>query len=256
MATSIVAPGGANTHPQGAGNAPSALSPRAFVLPNAVTKTEEDRCDKYTGPLEDLIAAGIVRRDQLPPEGKPSISWHKGVYQRRRCPQDEHYLRVVLYQDNTAMVQVGVSDEVAAPRIAATRAKLRTEEAARRQAAQVAGAEKAREKLSRLIKTEDCFRLHVAEQLRVMVTYIIQTAGRPSCDHAYRLTCEAVDAIRTAMKAMEKAVANACVVFDAERHHEIVAECTATIRAADPKFYAQLDKLVHPNPSIIAGEKA
>lgn len=104
-------------------------------LPNTITKTEEPRYDSYTGPLEDLIAAGLVRRDQLPAPGKRSISWRLGIYQPRRCQQDEHYMRVVVYDDGTAEVQTGLTEDARAPRLEAERIteKKRREEWERRQ---------------------------------------------------------------------------------------------------------------------------
>lgn len=103
MATRFLAPGGASTHPQGAGHAPS-----------TITKTEEPRYDEYRGPLADLIAAGLVRQDQLLPPGKATVSWRGGLRQFRNGRRDENYLRVVLKPRGQAVVVRRASAEAGA----------------------------------------------------------------------------------------------------------------------------------------------
>lgn len=70
-------------------------------------------CDVYSGHADALIAAGIVRADQLPGQpGMPSssVTFYRGAPSSRRTrtsQRDEHYLRVVRSNENF-YVYVGV----------------------------------------------------------------------------------------------------------------------------------------------------
>jgi hypothetical protein len=57
-----------------------------------------------------------------------------------------------------------------------------------------------------------------------------------------------------AVDAIVEALAQGEVIFDAERHARIVEAHRAAIRAADASFCAQLDKLITPDASLLAGE--
>lgn len=91
----------------------SIISPRPASLPDDIHLTEQIDHDEYRGPLVSLTAAGIIRSDQLPPEGKRSIAYSQGQIIIRKCRRDETYLRIERYDDGTARVLVGVQRAVA-----------------------------------------------------------------------------------------------------------------------------------------------
>ncbi|MDM0118901.1 hypothetical protein [Variovorax arabinosiphilus] len=91
----------------------SIISPHPASLPDDIHLTEQIDHDEYRGPLVSLTAAGIIRSDQLPPEGKCSIAYSQGQIILRKCRRDETYLRIEQYEDGTARVLVGVQRAVA-----------------------------------------------------------------------------------------------------------------------------------------------
>lgn len=241
------------------------------ALPRTITKTEEPQYDEYTGPLEDLIAAGLVRRDQLPPAGKNAVSWSHGVQRSKNVRRDEHYLRVVLKPRGRAVVWVGVSAEIAAPRQAAARAawaKRHEEREAKwkREAAAAADlksrkqdADMARHTLAFVMKYDsgEVFRKETALCFRQSVErHFVHHNRDGKYWHGYTMTEESIEAIAMAMDAVIEAVRQADVVLDAEHRAQFIAKQRAIIRAADPGFERQFDRLTTPNPSIIAGEQA
>lgn len=91
----------------------SIITPRPASLPDDIHLIEQIDHDEYRGPLVSLTAAGIIRADQLPPEGKRSIAYLQGQIVLRKCRRDETYLRIEQYDDGTARVLVGVHHAVA-----------------------------------------------------------------------------------------------------------------------------------------------
>lgn len=97
-------------------NRPRSLSAQ---LPSDITVSEQVDCNAYRGPVASLVAAGIVRADQLPPAGALKIAYFQGQVIKRKCKRDETYLRVDLRDDGSALVLVGVPHDVQADRRAA-----------------------------------------------------------------------------------------------------------------------------------------
>lgn len=232
-----------------------------------IKRSESPDTDDYTGPAEDLLASGLLRKDQLPPVGKFSRSWHKGIYQRYRCPRDEHFLRVMRHDDGTVTVQIGVPAQIAAPRRAAAREarrRERDESRARWNAQQMAKeaqertkqAASARQNLKETmaVQSEEDFRREVAGLLRTMASVGARIFTEPSGRHGYQLHSDASEAIMIASDALVEAMLTCEVTFDADLHASIIARHKAVIRAADPAFHAQLDKMTTPNPCILQGE--
>lgn len=232
----------------------------------SITKIEGVRYDEYTGTIDDLIAAGLLRRDQLPPEGRTAISWRNGVQQSRNVRRDEHYLRVTLKPRGRAILWVGVSAEVSAPRAVASReaweARTQEEEQARKWQAEakerLEKAERAKRNLASTLgmNSEKKFRMRLADGLRRSVKLETDYASEVSTWHGYRITADGADAILIAADALVEAIMQADVIFDAELRDKIIAGFRAQIRAADPSFERQFDALTAPNPSILAGEQA
>lgn len=91
---------------------------RPARIPDDIKRTENFDHDEYRGPIDSLLAAGIVRTDQLPSPGHHAISYFQGQVIKRpgRPKRDETYLRVAVYDDGSAHVLVGVPPDVAAAR--------------------------------------------------------------------------------------------------------------------------------------------
>lgn len=232
----------------------------------SITKIEGVRYDEYTGTIDDLIAAGLLRRDQLPPEGRAAISWSNGVQKSRNVRRDEHYLRVTLKPRGRATLWVGVSAEVSAPRAVAAReaweARLQEEEQARKRQAEanerMEKAERAKRNLASTLRmnSEKKFRMRLADGLRRSVKFETDYASEVATWHGYRITAEGADAILIATDALVEAIMQADVIFDGELHEKIIAGFRAQARAADPSFERQFGAFTAPNPSILAGEQA
>lgn len=240
-------------------------------LPGTITREEGERYDEYTGPLEDLIAAGLVRRDQLPPAGRDAISWRNGVQVNRNTRIDEHYQRVILRPKGQAVVRIGVPSKVAKPRGEAVRAKWKeewqrkTQEKDARQLADAEArrlkvrAEGAQEILNHVLDIDsvEAYRRYTAQNLRQSVQRHFNGQNRKSLYwHGYAMTPESVEAIVLAADALVDAVLKAEVTVDAEHRKAYIAEQRAIIRAGDHAFVQQLGVLTTPNPSILSGEQA
>lgn len=230
----------------------------------SITKIEEVRYDEYTGKIDDLIAAGLLRRDQLPPEGRTAISWSNGVQMSRNVRRDEHYLRVTLKPRGRATLWVGVSAEVAAPRAVASReaweARRQEEQQARKRQAEaeerVKTAERAKRCLAEVPRSERAYLLHEIGHIRSMADVFLKRLDQPATWHGYRVSTETAEAAMIAIDAIVDAVLQGEVIFDAELHEKIIAGYHAQVRAADPRFERQFSALTALNPSILAGEQA
>ena len=222
--------------------------------PSSIQKTEEKDFDVYIGKAEDLMAAGLVRPEQFPPEGKPSVSYLGGVVMPRRCRMDETYLRVCRGNDADRpwLVCVGLPRGELLKRRAEAREKRRHERA--RSAARCK-AELARRELERMPGSERQFVCEVAATIRELADIVfLRRLDEEKSWHGYRFSTETKEAALMAVDAIVEALVQGEVVFDAERHARIVEAHRAVIRAADPAFYAQLDKFTTPDASILAGE--
>lgn len=221
----------------------SATAPSGKNLPASITKTEEVDVDVYASPLENLLSASLVRRDQLPEPGKLTISWLNGIRVTRNCRKDEGYLSVNLHGD-IPRVRIGVSPETRRTRKEKQRLEWQNEELERqaRRKAEVEAqqvveraeeAERAKKSPEKIFKTEDEYRRFMAKQVRQMFAIVFEGAGRLADWHAYRIDSEAMDPILSALDGAVEAVMDAKVIFDAERHEQIIHGYRATIRAAD-----------------------
>lgn len=229
-----------------------APTPRAF--PQSITKSEGVEWDRYSGPAGDLIAAGLVHPDQFPPEGRHGISFVRGVPVRGNCRKDETYLRVEHGDAGLLRVYVGVPREVAAARRAVMEKCQRKEWEAEDLKRRGEAAARAKRELAYVPRTEDDYRRQLAKQLRSFVRISVEDADKPTFAHGYRLDRESVEAVLIASDGMIEVIRQATVHFDAALQAKVVGGYTATIKAADPSFYAQLEKLAAPNPSLLEGE--
>jgi hypothetical protein len=228
----------------------------------AIIRTELEAMDRYDGTIAELIAAGHMREDQLPPMGRSGISYYNGVAIRGRCRRDLNYLRIEVWGE-TASVYYGLSEEVSAERKKVAAAQWAAKWAAREQEERAEKKERrlkeidsARESLSSMPKSAQEYRRELARQLRSGVFFVVSLQEDLAKRHGYFLPEESQQAIKFAADALVEAAMAAEVVFDEKIHAAAVAEHQATIRAADPVFYAQLDRLTMANPSILEGEQA
>lgn len=223
-------------------------------LPSSIQKIEEKDFDVYIGKAEDLMAAGLVKPEQFPPEGKRSVSYLGGVVMSRRCRMDETYLRVCRRNDADMpwLVCVGLPRGELLQRRAEAREKRRREQA--RSVARCK-AELAQRELARMPGSERHFVCEVAATIRELANLVfLRRLDEEKNWHGYRFSTETKESALMAVDAIVEALVQGEVIFDAERHAQIVEAHRAAIRAADPAFYAQFDKLTTPDASILAGE--
>lgn len=223
-------------------------------LPSSILKIEEKDFDGYIGKAEDLMAAGLVRPEQFPPEGKRSVSYLGGVVMPRRCRMDETFLRVCRRNDahRPWLVCVGL------PRDELLQRRAKAREMSRRERARSIArgkAERAERELARMPGSERQFVCEVAATIRELADLVfLRRLDQEKSAHGYRFSTETKEAALMAVDAIVEALVQGEVIFDAERHAQIVEAHRAVIRAADPAFYAQLDRLTTPDASILAGE--
>lgn len=238
------------------------------TLPASIKVAHCIEYEEYTGPKEDLIAAGLVTLDMFPPPGRVGISYLNGVEVRRRCKVDETFRRVEVFTGGTVRVCHGVTREEIARRREKDREESRAYAATRwvehkaREAAQEAAdrkkkADLARRNLKSVLRTEIEYRRSMVMAAREWVAAMLhldQEQRGAVTWHAFSLTDEGVEDILMSVDAVAEAIMRAEVLFDADKHAKIVKGYEDEIRAADPGFYAALDKLTTPNPSILQGE--
>lgn len=223
------------------------------LLPSSIQKIEETDFDGYIGKAEDLIAAGLVKPEQFPPEGKRSVSYLGGVVMPRRCRVDETYLRVCRRNDADRpwLVCVGL------PRGELLQRRAKASEKRRRERALSVArckAEHAQRELARMPGSERQFVCDVASTIRELSNLVfLRRLDEEKSWHGYRFSTETKESALMAVDAIVEALVQGEVIFDAERHAQIEEGHRAVIRAADPAFYAQLDKLTTPDASLLAG---
>jgi hypothetical protein len=229
---------------------------RTFDLSGtSIRKVEETDFDIYKGPLNEMVAVGIVRSEQLPPPGKKQITWSHGQRVFKNCRRDEGYLCVVLYWA-PAEVRLGVPVEVRKARRAEV---MRSENAKRRAEEQEkldAKAQIARKGLESVLRSEDAFKRHLVRLFKDLAPLALNLSRESRSWHAYALSEKATEEIWMSFDAVVEAVMQAKVDFDPARHESILNGYQEVIRAADPAFYAQLDKLTLSNSTILEGEQA
>jgi len=235
---------------------------------DGIVKTEETTADTYTGTKDALIAAGLARANQFPPDGKAGISYCDGVAQKRRGNLDEIYLRVertsALWREQVGCpegmwrVRIGVSLETVRQR-----KKQEQQDRLARQAAELKAAsdksnaedaEIARYRLNTLPLTVDEFRRKKARQLRDLLRMNIEPFGRTH--HGFEFTTAGIESVLIACDAVLEAVMAAEVRFDQEIQQAKVSEMQAQIAAVEPAVASKIAALARPNPGILEGGSA
>lgn len=187
------------------------------------------------------------------PEGRTGICFINGrEVKGGRHRKTRAYLRIskYWYRAGEWVVAVGLSDEEAKARLIAAQREV---EAFDREKRAKAAAE-ARRKLKEMISSEDDFKRELVRSIRIAVSIFGGMDRKPSGDHAYTLSIQGAQEIVLSLDAVVEAVMGAEVDFDQARHQQLMVGYEKTIRKADPGFYAHLEKLTVPNPSLLAGE--
>jgi hypothetical protein len=239
-----------------------------LLLPLSIVKNEAKDFDEYIGTADDLIAAGLVKLDQFPPEGKGGVSYLNGEVVLGRCRIDETFLRVGRRNDVDApwFVRIGLACGELAKRRAEANEKNRVKRSERtaRWAAERAAedlkqrteqAERAKRALGQMPASERDFVRQKIDTFREMSAQVsLKGLDEPRTFHGYRFSSETMEAALMALDAVVEVLLQGEVIFEADRHAQIVAEHRAVIRAADPLFERQLKALTTPNASVLEGE--
>jgi hypothetical protein len=246
----------------------SAKAPAFDLAGTSILKIEQKDYDEYIGTADDLIAVGLIKRDQFPPEGKWGVSYLGGERVPGRCRIDETFLRVGRRNvvDAPWFVRIGLPSAELAKRRAEANAenRIKTAERKARWAAESAAkdlkdrteqAERAKRCLKQMPDSEREFlRESVASVRELSFEILLKRLDEEKSWHGYRFSSETKEAALMAVDAIVEALVQGDVIFDAERHAQIVAEHQAVIRAADPLFEEHLKALTRPNAAILEGE--
>lgn len=248
----------------------SAKAPAFDLAGTSIIKTEAKDFDEYIGTADDLIASGLVKLDQFPPEGKGGASYLNGEVVFGRCRIDETFLRVGRRNDVDApwFVRIGLPCGELAKRRGEANARNRIERAERaaRWAAERTDkevkeradqAERSKRALEQLPGSErDFIRQKINTFREMSVEVSLKGLDEPRTFHGYRFSSETMEAALMALDAVVEVLLQGDVIFEAERHAQIVAEHQAVIRSADPLFDRQFKALTTPNAAILEGEQA
>lgn len=225
---------------------------------NGAIKTETVDGDVYEGTMQQLIDTGLVRLDQFPPANCWSRSYSRGQSVRGNCRKDENYLKVWSAGDGDHWaILVGVPVEVRRARKAKDSA-VRLADRQRLDAAQVRQrdqkeAEKARDWLNSTPMSELAYRRRVIRMFRELATTAIQIESK-SERHGYSIDPGSIDPIYIAFDAVVAEIMAATVNFDAGRHLHLVQGWQMKVARVDPAAASMVDRLVQPDPSILAGD--
>ncbi len=241
-----------------------ATQARVFDLTGtSITMTECTTHDYYTGPLAELLAVGLVREDQLPPQGSNAISWLRGERMGRgRVGTDETYLKVLIRPKNSS-VAVGLPTAIQLERRRAWQAKdaamhegWRAKRRQAERAAQAVAFENAVQSLANVPRSREAYLRREAQGARRVLLAMVEIAAEGSSCHGYRMDRDSLEEIYSRVDAVIEAFLNASVEFDAQRQAEVIAERQRKVLEADPDLQARVKTLVSLNPAVLQGEAA
>lgn len=227
---------------------------------NTIKKVECAYTDRYLGTEEDLIAAGVIRADQVPgAPGKPrsTIRFWDGVpvVGKKRVPWNDPRFMCVAKNGRKLLVIVGIPQDLVDAREAARlrafergqvdeRARLlafergRTDERKRQEAERLAA------QLRDLPKDEQECRRKLArkfrEWLRAMVT-------EPKYAYGHTIDEESIEAILISGDAVVEALMDAEIKFDIAGDRR----CRAALASSDLQFQGQLERLTRAQPELL-----
>lgn len=227
----------------------------------AISNWERTRYNVYEGPREEILAAGLIRADQIPTDRK-AISTLNGRVVRSNCKVDETYLRVELLRNDELRVKVGIPTTVADARQSAerataaeSRARYLQDRAAMQQQERTRRAEMAQKKLAKFIRSEDEYRQYLAGSIRELLKIRLDIEGSPTL-HAYSLDTEDIDEALLSCDAIVEVLMAAKVKFNVDRHNELLGQLQRDVAATTPYAREQVERLCRPNVAILEGEAA
>lgn len=227
------------------------MQARRFDLAGtSIKRWEIENSDLYNGPLDELLSLGIVRKDQLPPEGKKSISWRGGErVGRGRSGIDETAVRVWI-SGNTGTIGLGVSKAVQQQR-----RRARENEANQYRASlEAKNQQRAIGELASVPRSRDAFLRDQAHTARTMMMVAAKHAAEASAFHGFQIDSESMEEIQECMDAVVEAFLNAQVRFDAKRQAEVISAHQRKIVDASPSIRDRVGRLTKVDPSILRGE--
>lgn len=86
-------------------------------LPRSIERIKDTDSDTYTGSANELINAGVITREQLPPSGRMGITFQQGQPVRRFNRNDETSLRVEWRRDGLLTVRKALPSKTLAARL-------------------------------------------------------------------------------------------------------------------------------------------
>lgn len=227
----------------------------------AIEKRERPNFDVYEGPREEILAAGLIRADQIPTD-RNAISTLNGRVVRSNCKVDETYLRVELLRNDELRVKVGIPTTAADARQSAerataaeSRARYLQEQAVIKQKELSRRAEIAKQGLKKFIRSEGEYRQYLASSIRELLKLRLDIEGSPTL-HAYSLDTEDIEAALLSCDAIVEVLMAAKVKFDVDRHNELLGQLQREVAATTPYAREQVERLCRPNVAILEGEAA
>jgi hypothetical protein len=200
-------------------------------------KMEDTSYDEYVGSGADLIAAGIVKPEQLPGQpgnGKICTTFYKGVrvMRRSRCPGDEGYLRITRANEKSQRftVRTGLSDEERDRRSAE---QDRREDALLSAEQLRIATEEAESDLANMPKSHQEYRRRSAISLMTSLRRFRDSEMGPSDYHGYRFHEETIEEFNVLADQLLSLLVDGRTEFDAGRHAKFVATVRADVAMAD-----------------------
>lgn len=214
--------------------------------------------DRFVGTPEQLVAAGLIRSDQLPVK-RSMVNYVKGLRNTSHgsIRKNEDWLQVRLLPGGLCSVIKGISAAESNRRRAARREREREEGNARLQAQAAAVrahlAEAARTSLASIPRSGDAFRRSLVKELRWHIRFVLETMPR-SAKHGYALAPDSLAAALMSVDAVVEKVMAAEVVVDHAANTALIHQCHVQIAAGAPELSQRVAGLGMPNPAILAGE--
>lgn len=219
-----------------------------------IEKMESPEGDFYKGTADQLIAAGLIRADQLPPPGRFVVTFLNGQERRGKGSyrKDENLLRVQYWCGKSTglyRVHVGVPVAVMRQRAAAEKSKYETI----RQGRIAAAAQAAQECLERVPRTAAEFRRDLVRELRLGVSISLDYGPRAR-KHGYALTPDSLEKVLISVDAVVEAIMQSEATLDHTAHLALVNSLQAQIAAGAGDLSTKLAQLTAPNFALLCDE--
>ena len=224
-----------------------------------VVKEERFRFDCYVGSGDDLVSEGLIRHDQLPGQpgcGKMVCTYVDGVLQSQGSHggKGERCLKVRRLGKDRFEVSKGLAEQESKRRLNVWHAERTARElASAKQAEVVLEATRARRDMKAMPSSGDEFRRNLIRDCQTMLNATVNSAVKAKPWHGYTITEEARGDILMSFDAIVEAILNADVRFDRVRHDAATREHLNALMASEPQIQSHLQRLVQPNPSLLAG---